>query len=163
MFENDTLDIPILLLNDVLPVSIWGHSALDDDDLPRVQASRYGPCVWDHLRWRVDVRALDTCNCTHAAWSYCVFHVLAWAYTDCVISMTSSRPVLLQLLQLWYRLHEGLLIIAWWHQRADVIIIISLLPDSGQCVSHLPQTSGFSCQTTTCSVCVWVSVCVCLR
>lgn len=33
----------------LLPVSIGGHSALDDDDLPRVQASRYGPCVRDRL------------------------------------------------------------------------------------------------------------------
>lgn len=31
------------------------------------------------------------------------------------------------------------------------VIIIRLLPDSGQCVSHLPQTSGFLCRTTTCS------------
>lgn len=37
-----------------LPVSIWGHGALDDDDLPRVQASGYGPRVRDHLGWRDD-------------------------------------------------------------------------------------------------------------
>lgn len=30
-----------------------------------------------------------------------------------------------------------------------MMIIIKLLPGSGQCVSHLPQTSGFRCQTTT--------------
>lgn len=33
----------------LLPVGIGRHSALDDDDLPRVQASWYGPCVWDRL------------------------------------------------------------------------------------------------------------------
>lgn len=54
----------ILSIDEVLPVSIWGHSALDDDDLPRVQASRYGPCVWDHLRWRADVKAPGTCTDT---------------------------------------------------------------------------------------------------
>lgn len=32
------------------PVSVWGHGALDDDDLPGVQASGYGPRVWDRLR-----------------------------------------------------------------------------------------------------------------
>lgn len=31
------------------PVSLGRNRALDDDDLPGVQASRYGPSVWDRL------------------------------------------------------------------------------------------------------------------
>lgn len=38
------------------PVGIGRHRALDDDDLPRVEPSGYGPCVRDHLGRTADMR-----------------------------------------------------------------------------------------------------------
>lgn len=48
-----------------LPVSIRGHGALDDNDLPRVQASRYGPRVRDHLGRGQQLTLVQPASHTH--------------------------------------------------------------------------------------------------
>lgn len=149
---------------DTSPVSIRGHRALDDDDLPGVKASRYGPRVRDHLRWTVDIRPRDTCTDTswrHADWIEAAeikrASLISWNIIWPVVRLRPARrPFFRQLLTTqatcaWFFRRIWSYMRVYWsvHDGTGGLIIISLLPDSERCVSRWPQTSGSSGRTPT--------------
>lgn len=155
MFIYVVASVCVCVGKDTSPVSIRGHRALDDDDLPGVKASRYGPCVRDHLRWTVDIRPRDTC--TDTSWRHADWHeaaeikrasLISWNIIWCVVRLRPTADNTSDLRAVFsqdLKLHEGVLI----SDGSRGLIIISLLPDSGRCVSRWPQTSGFSGRTPT--------------